>query len=422
MPQITHKANKKEGRETSAFSYRPDFPALAQAMNGQRLAFLDSAASAQKPYSVIDAMNAVYETGYANIHRGLYQISQALTENFEAVRRKVASFIDADTEKSIVFTRNTTEAINLIAQSWGGAHLKAGDEVILSEMEHHANIVPWQLLAAQKGIVIRWIRISKNGELDLDHFQTLLSTKTKLVSVVHISNALGTVNDVYKIINLARKFNPKIKVLIDGSQSVVHSPVHMQKLDTDFFVFTGHKLYGPTGIGVLYGKPEVLESMPPYQGGGDMIDSVTFSGSTYKEPPYRFEAGTPAITEVIGLGAAIDYVEAIGFDAITAHETKLRNYTFEKLSNIEGLKLYGPDLQNRAGIFSFNLAGAHSSDIGMILDKTGVAVRTGHHCCMPLMSRLGIDGTVRASLALYSDQDDIDQLVEGLHKARELLS
>ncbi|MBL4804218.1 MAG: cysteine desulfurase [Alphaproteobacteria bacterium] len=398
---------------------RTNFPVLATEMNGKPLAFLDSAASAQKPQAVINAMNDVLTSGYSNIHRGLYSISQQLTADFEDVRRKVAGFINASSDKEIVFTRNSTESINLVAQSWARAHLEEGDEVILTEMEHHANIVPWQILERQIGIQINVVPVFDDGSLDMESFETLLSEKTKLVSVVHISNATGIVNPVNKIIEIARDFNPKIKVLIDGSQGVVHGKVDVQALDCDFYVFTGHKLYGPSGIGVLYGKYDILDSMPPYQGGGDMIEKVSFDGTTFKEPPYRFEAGTPAIVEVIGLGAAIDYVSAIGFDALEKRENALRDYGHERLKEIEGLKLYGTT-RDKIGIFSFTLEDIHTSDAGMILDQCGVAVRSGHHCCMPLMHRYGIEGTIRASLGLYSNEDDINQLIDGLKKVKEL--
>lgn len=398
---------------------RADFPALAREMNGRPLAFLDTAASAQKPQVVIEAMSSVYETGYANIHRGIYRISQDLTAAFEGVRARVAAFIGAESHESIVFTRNATEGINLVAQSWGRAHLKPGDEILLTRMEHHANIVPWQLLEAQIGVKIRVIPVLDDATLDYTAFETLLSPRTKLVGAVHISNAFGIRNDINKIIKITRKFNPEIKVLIDGSQGVVHSPVNMKAMDPDFYVFTGHKLYGPTGIGVLYGKREVLESMPPYQGGGDMIERVSFSGTSFREPPHRFEAGTPAIVEVIGLSAAIDYVEAIGFEAIEAHERLLVAYGTERLKEIRGVKLYG-DAPDKAGIFSFTMEGAHPSDIGMVLDQCGVAVRAGHHCCMPLLERFGLNATVRASLGLYSNEADIDALIQGLQKAERL--
>ena len=399
---------------------RSDFPILSTQMNGKPLAYLDSASSAQKPQAVMDAMNAVLQGGYANIHRGLYALSQDLTTGFENTREKVAHFIGAQ-EDEIIFTRNTTEAINLVAQSWGRAHLQQGDEVILTELEHHANIVPWQLLAEQIGIVIKVIPVRDDGTLDLEAYDTLLSDKTRLIGIVHASNALGTINPVAGMIKTARSFNRDIKILIDGTQSVVHGPVDVKALDADFFTFTGHKLYGPTGIGVLFGKYDILGSMPPYQGGGDMIDRVSFDGTTYKEPPFRFEAGTPPILEVIGLGAAIDYLEAIGWDAIQQHESDIAAYAQERIKEIEGLTLYGaaPDT---IGLLSFTMDAAHISDIAMVLDQCGVAVRGGHHCCMPLMQRFGIDGTVRASFGLYAHKQDVDALIDGLKKVRELFA
>lgn len=402
--------------------YRADFPALSKPMNGKALAFLDSAASAQKPQCVIDAMDDVLRGGYANIHRGLYEISQNLTQGFEDVRKKVAAFIGAPSDKNIVFTRNTTEGINLVAQSWGLANLSAGDEVIITEMEHHANIVPWQILAAQIGIVVKVVPITPDGLLDMDAFQSLLGDKTKLVGFVEISNALGTMNPVADIVKMVRGFNADIKILIDGTQGVVHHTVNVTDMDCDFYVFTGHKLYAPSGIGVLYGKYDILQSMPPYQGGGDMIEKVSFkSDTTYRDAPYRFEAGTPAIVEVIGLGAAIDYMNVIGMDTIEAHEKALQRYAADLLSDMNGLTVYGPrDISHKAGMFSFTMDCAHPSDIGMVLDQCGVAVRTGHHCAMPLMEALGVDATVRASLAFYNDKSDVDALITGLKKVRDL--
>lgn len=388
-------------------------------MNGKPLAFLDSAASAQKPDVVIEAMDKVQREGYANIHRGVYKISQDLTAAYEATRHKIANFIGAGSEKEIIFTRNSTDAINLVAHSWGRVHLNSGDEVILSAMEHHANIVPWQLLRDEIGIEIKVIPFDERGVLDLDVYQSLLSAKTKLVSIVHVSNALGTINPVKDIIKTARAYNPQIKVLVDGSQAVVHGPVNVRDLDADFYCFTAHKLYGPTGIGALYGKYDVLEGMQPYQGGGDMIERVTFAKTTYKEPPFRFEAGTPSIVEGIGLGAAIDYVSAIGMDNIAAHEAALLEYATAQLAEIEGLKIHGA-APNKAGVISFTIDGMHPSDIGMVLDQCGVAVRTGHHCCMPAMDVMNLDATVRASLGLYSNKADIDQLIAGLNKAKDL--
>ena len=411
---MTAMANMKPVR--SIEDYRADFPALKPGV-----AFLDSAASAQKPQAVIDAMAAVMENHYANIHRGLYAYSQKTTELYEHVRSKVAGLINAPSDQEIVFTRSTTESVNLVAQSWAKQNLREGDEIILSEMEHHANIVPWLMLADEIGIRIKVIPLRDDGALDLDAYERLLSPHTKMVSVVYISNALGTRNDVKKITAIAKDFYPDMKVMVDGSQAVVHQAVDVQDLGCDFFVFTGHKLYGPTGAGVLWGRAEVLESMKPYQGGGDMVETVDFDHVTFKAPPARFEAGTPAIVEVIGLGAAIDYVTEIGLDEIAAYEADLSQQMHEGLRSIDGLKIYG-ETDDKIGIASFTADWGHASDIGMILDQCGVAVRTGHHCCQPVMKRFGIDATVRASLGLYSHKDDIEALIAGLDKAKGLLS
>lgn len=400
---------------------RSNFPILKTQMNGKPLVYLDSASSAQKPHGVIDAMNTVMEGGYSNIHRGLYTLSQDLTRQFEAVRSKVANFIGAESEREIIFTRNTTEAINLVAHSWGRTHLKAGDEIILTAMEHHANIVPWQLLQSEIGFTIKILPVLPDGSLDMAAYESMLSNKTKFVGCVHVCNATGVINNVNKIISLARKLNPETKVLIDGTQSVVHMPINVQTMDADFFTFTGHKLYGPTGIGILYGKYDVLKSMPPYQGGGDMIEKVSFEKTTYKNPPYRFEAGTPAITEVIGLGAAVDMLVDIGMDNILKHEADLSATAHDLIKAIPGITLYGTHAE-KIGILSFTIDCAHTSDVAMVLDQMGIAVRTGHHCCMPLMQHFGIDGTVRASLALYNNKDDIDRLIVGLQKVRELFA
>ena len=402
--------------------WRDDFPALHKQMNGKPLAFLDSAASAQKPKAVIDAMDAVLSGGYSNIHRGLYEISQNLTQGFEDARKKVAQFIGASSDKNIVFTRNSTESINVVAQSWARTNMSAGDEIIITEMEHHANIVPWQILSEQIGVVVKVVPVTDEATLDMDAFQSLLSDKTKLVGVVEISNALGTINPIDEIIKMVRGHNADIKILIDGSQGVVHRRVDVTAMDADFYVFTGHKLYAPSGIGVLYGKYDLLNAMPPYQGGGDMIEKVSFkSGTTYREAPYKFEAGTPAIVEVIGLGAAVDYLVDIGMDKIVQHEENLLRYATEAITQIDGLTLHGPkDLSQKAGVLSFTMDYAHPSDIGMILDQCGVAVRSGHHCAMPLMEAMGIDATARASLAMYSDKSDVDALIEGLNKVQGL--
>lgn len=400
---------------------RDDFPALRETMNGKPLAYLDTASSAQKPQIVIDAMRNAMTHHYANIHRGLYQFSQIMTREYESVRGKVADFINANSENEIIFTRNSTEAINLIAQSWGGANLKAGDEIILSAMEHHANIVPWQLIAAKTGAVIKVIPMLVNGTLDIHAYKNLLSEKTRLVSVVHISNALGTINPVQDIVRMAKANNAQTVTMVDASQSAVHGGVDVQAIGCDFLCFTGHKIYGPTGVGVLWGRKALLDAMPPYQGGGDMIERVSFAGTTFKNAPQRFEAGTPAIVEVIGLGAAIDYVRTVGMDHIRAHENALLKAGMESLSDVPGVTFYGPE-KDRAGIISFRADWASGADIAMILDKCGVAVRAGHHCCMPLMETLGIEGTIRASFGLYSSPEDIRLLSEGLHKAKDLLS
>lgn len=413
----------RNDNEVGISVYREDFPILDKTMNGKPVAYLDSASSAQKPQIVLDTIKDVYENNYANIHRGLYQFSQVTTQLFEAVRPKVAGFINAPSSEEIIFTRNTTEAINLVAQSWGRNNLQAGDEIILSGMEHHANIVPWQLLESQIGVKIKVIPVLDDGTLDFGAFMEVLSEKTKLLAIVHVSNALGTVNQVQKMVKAAKNFNKDITVLIDGSQSVVHRAVDVQELGCDFFAFTGHKLYGPNGVGVLWGKSEVLADMPPYQGGGDMIETVSFEkdGTTFKGAPARFEAGTPAIVEVIALGAAIDYVSLIGMDVIEAHEKALLDIMMRGLNTIGGLTFYG-SAQDKVGVVSFTADWAHASDISMILDQCGVAVRTGHHCCMPLMQRFGIDATVRASLGLYSNEDDIRALVSGLKKAKDMLA
>lgn len=402
--------------------WRDDFPALNKQMNGKPLAFLDSAASAQKPKTVIDAMDAVLNGGYSNIHRGLYEISQNLTQAFEDVRKKVATFIGAESEKNIVFTRNSTEGINLVAQSWARTNLKEGDEILITEMEHHANIVPWQLLSEQIGIVVKVVPVTDEGTLDMAAFKSLLSNKTKLVGVVEISNALGTINPIDDIITIVRNHNADIKILIDGSQGVVHRSVNVTNMDADFYVFTAHKLYAPSGIGVLYGKYDLLNSMPPYQGGGDMIERVSLrKGTTYREAPYKFEAGTPAIVEVIGLGAAVDYLVDIGMDKIAQHEENLLKYATEAILEVEGLTLHGPKALNyKAGVLSFTINGTHPSDVGMILDQCGVAIRTGHHCAMPLMEVMGLDATARASIAMYTNKEDIDALIIGLKKVQEL--
>ncbi|MCS5596147.1 MAG: SufS family cysteine desulfurase [Alphaproteobacteria bacterium] len=401
--------------------WRADFPALNNA--GKPVAFMDSAASAQKPQAVLTAMDDVARSHYANIHRGLYDFSQKTTSAYEAARHTVAAFIKAQSDNEIIFTRNTTEAINLVAQSWGRSHLQAGDEILITEMEHHANIVPWVMTAEATGAVVKYIPVLDDGRLDIAAIESLVTDKTKLFACTHISNAIGVVNDVHALILKIKAANSNVVTLIDASQSIVHRAIDVQALGADFIVFTGHKLYGPSGIGVLWGHEDLLNTMPPYQGGGDMIERVSVkSGITYKQAPARFEAGTPAILETIGLAAAIDYVSAIGMDAIAAHEQTLYSYMLKRADEIDGLTFYGDvSGEEKAPILSFTADWAHVSDIATILDQCGVAVRSGHHCAMPLMERFGIDGTVRASLGLYSTQGDVDQFINALHKAYKLL-
>ena len=400
---------------------RRDFPIFQQEMNGQPLVYLDTASSAQKPQSVIDKMKHVMEGYYANIHRGLYEFSQITTSEYEAVRAKVAAFIHAPSEDNIVFTRNATEAINLVAQSWGRRFLSEGDEILISEMEHHANIVPWQLLRDQTGVVLKVVKVTDNGELDLDDLQSKLSKRTRLVSIVHISNSLGTVNPVQKIREMVKAYDANIRVLFDGSQAVVHGGADMRVIDPDFYVFTGHKLYGPSGIGVLYGEIDLLNQMPPYQGGGDMIDTVTFDNTTYKQAPYKFEAGTPAILEVIGLGAALDYLGQYSNLDIYDHEQELLRHMTDEIKLIDNINISG-QASDKAGIISVYFSGVHMSDVAMILDQQGVAVRSGHHCCMPLMERFGIEGTLRMSFGMYNNHEDVERAVAALQKAMRMLA
>jgi cysteine desulfurase/selenocysteine lyase len=404
----------------SSNPWRSDFPILSQMMNGKKLAFLDSGASAQKPRIVIDAMTHLYETGYANIHRGLYTLSADLTARYENVRSKVAAFIGARTPESIVFTHNATEGFNLIAYAYARRHLKQGDEVIITEMEHHANIVPWQLLADTHGVVIRVWPITDQGTLDIRDLTPLMNDRTRIVSFAHVSNVLGTVNDIHAITTHVKAFCDDIIVVIDGAQGIVHAPVDVSKTLCDFYVFTGHKIYGPSGVGILYGNPSVMDRMGPWQGGGDMIETVSFSGTTYRKAPHLFEAGTPAIADVIGLGAALDYVSGIGMDRIADHEKNISAALHQALLTVPGIKIYGAAM-DRAGIYAFCIDGMDPSDIAVILNQCGVAVRSGHHCAMPLMEKLGIAGTVRASIALYTDESDIQSLIAGLLKAREML-
>jgi cysteine desulfurase/selenocysteine lyase len=396
--------------------WKKDFPALRSKVNGRDVAYLDSASSAQKPYAVIDAMAGLMSTHYANVHRGVYDFASKTSAAYESARGKVAGFLNAATDKEIVFTRNTTEAINLVAATWGQG-LKPGDEVILTALEHHANIVPWVRLKKERGIVIRVVPIDVSGALDMAAFKSFLSAKTKLVSVIHMSNALGTVNDVAEICRLARASGAV--TLVDGSQAAAHLPVDVQKIGCDFYVFTGHKLYGPSGIGVLYGRADVLRDMPPYQGGGEMIEAVSFDDVTFKDPPYRFEAGTPAIVEVIGLGAAIDYFKAAGIEKIHRHEQELLHAAEKRIAALPGVKIFSKAPQ-RAATVSFTLAGVHPHDAATIFDQMGLCVRAGHHCAQPLMKVLGVPATIRASFAMYNDMNDVERLAEGITRVQKM--
>lgn len=398
---------------------REDFPIFRRKVNGKPLTYLDSAASAQKPRIVLNAMNSLYERDYANIHRGVHELSVRSTELYEAVRGKVRKFINAASDEEIVFTRGATDGLNLVAASWGNAFLKADDEVIITALEHHSNIVPWQMLRDRLGIKLRVVPFTPDGEIRIEDIKAAISGRTKLVSVAHISNALGTILPIKKIVKLAHEAGAH--ALIDGAQGIAHAPVDVQELDADFYAFSGHKIYGPTGIGVLYGKLGVLESMPPYQGGGDMIASVTFEKTTFREPPYRFEAGTPPIAEVIGLGAALDYISSLGMESIIRHEDALLAYATDEVIKIEGVKIIGT-APKKAGVLSFTLDCAHPHDIGTVLDSEGVAVRAGHHCAQPVMDAFGIPATVRASLGLYNTNADIDALTKALHKVRKMFS
>ncbi|MBI3059916.1 MAG: cysteine desulfurase [Deltaproteobacteria bacterium] len=392
---------------------REDFPILKQQVHGKPLVYFDNAATSQKPQVVIDTLNRYYAAENANIHRGIHFLSELATAEYEESRGKVKRFLNASESREIVFVRGTTEGINLVAQSYGRRFFKEGDEVIISAMEHHSNIVPWQMLCEQVGARLRVIPMNHDGELLLDEYERLLGARTKLVSVAHVSNALGTINPIGRIIELAHRRN--IPVLVDGAQAAPHMKVDVQELDCDFYAFSGHKLFGPTGIGVLYGKARHLEAMPPYQGGGDMISLVTFEKTHYNIIPYKFEAGTPHIAGVIGLGAAIDYVSGIGLDAVDAYEGEVLAYATAQLSTIKGLRIIGR-AKEKASVLSFVLEGVHPHDIGTVLDREGVAIRAGHHCAMPVMQRFGVPATARASFAFYNTREEVDVLVRAVRK------
>ena len=399
---------------------RKDFPILSRKIYDKYpLVYLDNGATTQKPLCVLDAMREEYLNVNANVHRGVHYLSQQATDLHEAARERVRSFINAASTREIVFTRGTTESMNLVASSFTEAYMKEGDEVIISTMEHHSNIVPWQLQAQRKGIVVKVIPMSDDGILDLEAYEKLFSDRTRLVSVAHVSNVLGTVNPVKQIIETAHSHG--VPCLVDGAQSTPHMSIDVQELDCDFFAFSGHKMYGPTGIGVLYGKEKFLEEMPPYQGGGEMIGTVTFEHTTWADLPFKFEAGTPDYVATHGLARAIDYMEAVGMDNIEAHERELTRYALEQMQTIPGMRIFGPmEAERRDAVISFLVGDIHHLDLGTLLDRLGIAVRTGHHCAEPLMHRLGIQGTVRASLALYNTKEEIDQLVSSIRRVSQM--
>ncbi len=399
--------------------YRKDFPVIDQTINGKRLAYLDSAATTLKPEMVIDELDRYYRLETSNVHRGLYWLSENATSKFEATRDKIQKLINSPDRKLVLFTKGTTEAVNLVASTYVKNFLNEGDEILLSQMEHHSNIVPWQLVAGMKKLTIKVIPINEQGEIIMEEYKKLLTPKVKFVSVVHVSNALGTINPVKEMIALAHKNGAK--VFIDGAQAISHLKVDVQDLDADFYAFSGHKMFGPTGVGVLFGKEELLEKMPPYMGGGDMIDVVTFEKTTFNALPHKFEAGTPSISAVIGLGKAVDYINQVGISHIHEIEGELLKYGTEKLSSIEGLQIYGT-AKNKASVISFGMKDLHPQDIATLVDKEGVAIRTGHHCAQPLMKFLCVPATCRASFSIYNNKEDIDQLYRALVKVKEIFS
>lgn len=396
---------------------RRDFPILSTQVYGKPLVYLDNGASAQKPRAVLDRIMRAYTEEYANVHRGLHYLSNAATEAYEEAREIVRAFVNAPSTEEVIFTRSSTEAINLVAASWGGANLGEGDEVVLSILEHHSNIVPWNFHREKKGVVIKWAPVREDGSFDLAAFEALITPKTKMVAITHMSNVTGTIVPIADVVRIAHAHGAK--VMVDGSQGAVHLPVDVQALGCDFYVFTGHKVYGPTGIGVLWGRKALLDDMPPWQGGGEMIREVTEDGVTYNEPPHRFEAGTPPIVQAIGLGAALRYMESIGRAAILAHEEDLRDYAMARLGEMNSIRIFGTT-REKGAIVAFEMAGAHAHDVATIIDRAGVAVRAGTHCAMPLLARYGVTSTCRASFALYNTREEVDVLVAALRKAETL--
>ncbi|TWB04399.1 cysteine desulfurase [Bradyrhizobium stylosanthis] len=413
----THPAVKNGAYDVARV--RQDFPALAMQVYGKKLVYLDNAASAQKPSAVLDRMTQAYQSEYANVHRGLHYLANAATEAYEGGRTKVAQFINAPRTEEVIFTRNATEAINLVASSWGGPNIKEGDEIVISIMEHHSNIVPWHFLRERQGAVIKWAPVDDEGNFLIDEFEKLLTSKTKLVAITQMSNALGTIVPIKDVVKIAHARG--IPVLVDGSQGAVHLPVDVQDLGCDFYVFTGHKVYGPTGIGVLWAKYDHLVAMRPYNGGGEMIREVSREVVTYGDPPHKFEAGTPAIVEAVGLGAAIDYVNSIGKERIAAHEADLTAYAQEKLREINSLRLIGT-ARGKGPVISFELKGAHAHDVATVIDRQGIAVRAGTHCVMPLLERFNVTATCRASFGMYNTREEVDHLAQALLKARDLFA
>ncbi|HEX9265053.1 MAG TPA: cysteine desulfurase [Candidatus Binatia bacterium] len=418
MKAVSHFMDARvTGGSFDVMRLREDFPILKEKIHGKPLVYFDNGATSQKPRAVIDALDRYYRAENSNIHRGVHALSERATAAYEAAREKVRHFINAGSDKEIIFVRGTTEAINLVAQSYGRSFLKPGDEIIVSAMEHHSNIVPWQMLCEQTGAKLRVIPINHDGELVMEEFRRLLNDKTKFVSVTHVSNALGTIVPVKEIIALAHERG--VPVLLDGAQAVPHLRVDVQDLGCDFYAFSGHKMFGPTGVGVLYGRRALLEKMPPYQGGGDMISLVTFEKTHYNVLPYKFEAGTPHIAGGIGLGAAIDYLLALDWDALAAHEHRLLSCATDALASIDGLRIIGT-AKEKAGVLSFVLDHVHAHDVGTILDQEGVAVRAGHHCAMPVMQRFGVPATTRASFAFYNTTEEIDVLAQAIHRVRKV--
>lgn len=400
---------------------RQDFPILQQFIHGKPLVYLDNGASSQKPFCVIEAMNTYYREYNANVHRGIYAISERASEAYETARKKVARFINARSWREVIFTRNATESINLVAFTWGNANLKAGDVILTSEMEHHANMIPWQQLAARTGAIVKYIPVDEHGYLDMATFDRWITPAVKLVAVTQMSNVLGTVTPVGDIVQKAHAVGAL--VLLDGAQAVPHMPTDVQAFDCDFLAFSSHKMLGPTGLGVLWARKEILADMPPFLTGGDMIKKVTFEGATWNDPPWKFEAGTPAIAEAVGLGAAVDYLDQLGMHNVRVHEIELTTYAFERLGQVEGIRIYGPhDPTARGGAVAFTLGDIHPHDIAAVLDGEGVCVRAGHHCAMPLHDKLGLQATARASFYLYNTSYEVDRLAEGLDKVRELLA